>query len=635
MAENDEEPRRGGANAAQSAMHEIEERRLREYRLRRRKIRAAVTIIALTVIIGTVTAITLSISSNLDLSRNMLRSPEVRIVGYDGSALKIVKGHYSQDVSLTTIPERVQDVFVAAADPRFYEHAGVSASDFVRIFTGDPAPGSTITMQAARSFFAVPGQGTGRNLQELLVALWLEFKFSKKTILRSYLERKYVGSGIFGISAAARIWFGAPAERLTLHQAAVLAAAMADPVGHNPLHFPKTSAEAANVILQKMAALRMLEVERMSALTRLLPQLDPQIEEGRVSEYLINLVMDQVAERVGYTSRDLEVRTSIDVGVQMLAQDVVRNVSAVRLQPLGATQAALLAISPDGRVRAMVGGTSYQPMSRNRAWDVRHYPGSMIKLLPYYYALNQNSDPVQWVRDNRMAVGGWRPVNPDRKYLGQISLREAFVRDVNTVPANLTDQFGLLAVKEYARKIGIDSPLSNDIRTVVGLDTVTLPDIARLHALPQNSGKRPDVTVINSISAIGFEPLLYQRIEMPSEKLLTDEAMQGVNVLLASVTDPQLRLDRPFAGYGTKAGGASGAWYSGFTSDLVVVAWAGNDDNSPAPLVRGDVEVASMWRLFMLDAHDALPIRSMVRASSQRRRESDGVTDMWKASPGN
>ena len=280
----------------------------------------------------------------------------------------------------------------------------------------------------------------------------------------------------------------------------------------------------------------------------------------------------------------------------------------------------------------MIGGANYSPFQRNRVTEVRHPAGRMIKIATYYYALNENSDPAQWVRDNRMAVGGWRPINPDHEYQGQISLREAFVRDVNTVPTNLADHYGLLNVREYARNIGIKSPLSTDIRTVVGLDPVTVSDIAAIHALPQNSGKPPMITLINSVSYTDDPKSIpiYQRVENPeTEKRLTDEAIQGSYVLYASVTDPQVRLDRPFAGYGTVAGGRTDAWYVGFSSDLITAVWAGNDARERMD-VRGEVELASLWRLFMLDAHDGLPIRSMIRASSQRRRDGDGVTDLWK-----
>ncbi|MFV1849700.1 MAG: hypothetical protein ACMZ66_03160 [Thalassospira sp.] len=186
-------------------------------------------------------------------------------------------------------------------------------------------------------------------------------------------------------------------------------------------------------------------------------------------------------------------------------------------------------------------------------------------------------------------------------------------------------------MREYARNIGITSPLSTDIRTVVGLDPVTISDIAAIHALPQNSGKPPMITLINSVRYTDAPnaPLLYQRVDPVQEKRLTDEAIQGSYVLFSSVTDPEVRLDRPFAGYGTDAGGGTDAWYAGFTSDLITVVWAGNDERRRMD-VRGEVELASLWRLFMLDAHDGLPIRSMVRASSQRRRDSDGVTDLWK-----
>ncbi|WP_339858742.1 transglycosylase domain-containing protein [Thalassospira alkalitolerans] len=625
-----EDTEAGGKNAAQAAMQEIAERELRIIMRRRRRRRLFLIMFSAVVALSALLAIALSVQTNLDFSRNMIRSPEVRIMGFDGATLEIVQGRYSQDVSLTTLPERIQNVFVVAADPDFYDHLGVSSSDFFRIFAGDERPGSTITMKVARSFFKTPKFGAGRRFQELLVALWLEFKFTKKTILRSYLERSYVGRGIFGIMAASRIWYGSPAERITLHQAAVLAAAMGDPKKYDPLLHPREAANAANEILLNLGRYKFIELDRVSALTLVEPKLNVQYKEGVISNYVIDMVMDEVAERVGYTSRDIEVTTSIDLTIQRLAQDVVREVANLRLKPKGAEQVALLSMSPDGRIRALVGGADYTPFQPNRAWDVRHYPGRMIKMITYYYAMNENSDPAQWVRDNRMAVGGWRPVNPDHEYHGQISLREAFVRDVNTVPVNLADQFGLLKVKDYAKAIGIQSPLSNDIRTVVGLDPVTLADIASIHAIPQNSGKPVQRSLVNRVAFVGTGIPVYQRVQQQVEKRLTDEAIQGAYTLFSSVTDPQLRLDRPFAGYGTQSTGASDAWFTGFSSDLITVVWAGNDDNRRIPLVRGDVELASLWRLFMLDAHDGLPIRSMIRASSQRRRENDGVTDMWK-----
>ncbi|WP_085584365.1 transglycosylase domain-containing protein [Thalassospira mesophila] len=630
MAENNE-TKRSGADAAQAALQEIEDRRLGEIRRRKRRVRLVVATIILLVSGGIATFVTVTIKSQLDFSRKADRSPDVQIVGFDGTVLETVKGHYSQDVSLNSLPKRLQNVFVAASDPGFYHHLGVSLSDITRIVSGDDAPGSTLTMKVARSFFEVPETGSVRNLEELLVALWLEARFDKSTILRSYLERRYAGSGIFGVTAASRILFGVPAEDMSLHQAAVLAVAMNDPVGLNPLHFPAASAHAANIVLQEMATLKMIAPEQIAALSRTAPQLSPQVNQGDYSQYVIDLVMEEVARRIGYTSKDLRVVTSIDARMQMMAQQAVTEVSKLRLQPRGADQAALLSISPDGRVRAMVGGTQYDPMSQDRAWNVRHYPGRMIKILPYYYALNENPDPAQWVRDNRKEVGGWKPVNPDRKYRGQVSLRDAFARDVNTVPVELTDTFGLDNVRNFAAKIGIASPLSEDIRTVVGLDPVTLPDIARLHVLSLNGGVAPEITIVNSISSTAEgQPVLYQRMQQSSEKLLTDEAMLAVNSMLAGVTDPQVRLDRPFVGFGALAGRGSDAWFAGFTADLYTVVWVGNDDKSRAPAIRPDVEVASLWRLFMLDAMQGFSIRSVARGTSQRLIEEDGVTDFWK-----
>ena len=630
MDENNQ-VKRSGAMAAQAALQEIEERRLREIRRRKRRIRLAAASVVLLVLAGVSTVVTLSIQTQLDFSRKSDRSPDVLIAGFDGTVIKNVQGHYSQDVSLITFPKRFQNVFVAATDPGFYHHFGAGLSDVTRIVSGDPEPGSTLTMKVARSFFEVPDTGTVRNLEELLVALWLEARFDKTTILRSYLERTYVGSGIFGVTAASRILFGVQAQNMSLHQAAVLAAAMNDPRTLNPLHFPTASAHAANIVLQEMATQKMIEPEQVSALSRTVPQLSPRISEDDYSQYVIDQVMDEVAIRVGYTSKDLRVVTSIDARLQMMAQDAVTDISNLRLKPRGADQAALLAISPDGRVRAMVGGTSYDPMSQNRAWTVRHYPGRMIKILPYYYALNENPDPAQWVPDSRKEIEGWKPVNPDRQYRGQVSLRDAFARDVNTVPVELTHKFGLGNMRDFAADVGIESRLSDDIRTVVGLDPVTLPDIARLHALSLNGGVTPRITVINSIrSSAEGQPVLYQRKTTVREKTLTDEAMLAVNSMLAGVTDPQVRLDRPFVGFGALAGRGSDAWFAGFTADLYTVVWVGNDDKSRAPAIRPDVDVASLWRLFMLDASQGFSIRSVARGTSQRLVEEDGVSDMWK-----
>ncbi len=630
MDENNQ-TKKSGAAAAQAAVKAIEDRERRKIRRRKRRIWLAIIAFILLILVGIATLLTLSIRSQLDFSRMVDRSPNVQIADFNGTIMTTVQGHYSQDVSLLTFPKRLQRVFVAAADPGFYHHIGAGLSDVTRILSGDAAPGSTITMKVARSFFQMPASGSIRNLEEVLLALWLEARFDKDTILRSYLERSYVGSGIFGITAASRILYGIPAHEMSLHQTAVLAAAMNDPAHLAPLQYPKASALAANMVLQKMATLDLLEPGQVTALMRDVPQLAPRTGDKGQTQYVVDLVMDEVARRVGYTNKDLHVVTSIDHDLQDMAQSAVNEVSRVRLQPRGADDAALLAISPDGRVRAMVGGTHYDPRSRNHAWNVQHFPGRMIKILPYYYALNEDPDPAQWVPDSRQEVEGWKPVNPDRQYRGQVSLRDAFARDVNTVPVQLTHKFGLQNMRDFAVKVGIESPLSNDIRTVVGLDPVTLPDIARLHSLSLNGGISPDITLINEIrSTAEGKPLLYKRVMRGHEKMLTDEAMLAVNSMLAGVTDPQVRLDRPFVGFGASAGRGSDAWFAGFTADLYTVVWVGNDDRRPAPAIRPDIEVASLWRLFMLDASQGFSIRSVARGTSQRLIEQDGETDMWK-----
>jgi penicillin-binding protein 1A len=300
------------------------------------------------------------------------RPPTVEIVGTDGRAL-VLRGEMSgTDVPIKELPAYLPKAFIAIEDRRFYSHFGADPIGLARAVVanvlrrGVSQGGSTLTQQLAKNLFLTQERTLWRKMQELVLALWLERKFSKAEILELYLNRVYFGSGAYGVEAAAQRYFGKSARQVKVAEAAMLAGVVKSPSRLAPNRNPTGAERRAQAVLAAMGELGFItETMMKTALAQPARAVKPA-GAGSVN-YVADWVMDVLDDLVGRIEQDLVVETSIDPALQAAAEKSLVDELALRGQKFDVAQGAMVAMSPDGAVRALVGGKNYAERQYNRA----------------------------------------------------------------------------------------------------------------------------------------------------------------------------------------------------------------------------------------------------------------------------
>ncbi|MEJ0044665.1 MAG: transglycosylase domain-containing protein [Rhizomicrobium sp.] len=350
-------------------------------------------------------------------------------------------------IDVSRLPSYVPNAFIAIEDRRFRSHLGIDPIGLMRAaFENMQAGyvrqgGSTLTQQLAKNLFLSPSRTFERKLQEAMLALYLESRYSKDQILTLYLNRVYFGAGVYGIEAAAQRFFGKHAEQLTLPEAAMLAGSVKAPARFNPLADIDASMQRATVVLQAM-----VESDFIDARTRAEAEATrPRIVRGSGtpgSGYFADWVLSRLSGYIGDTDDSLIVETTFDLDAQALAERAVAQGLAADGDKLHASQAVLVALTPDGAVRAMVGGRSYEASSFNRATDALRQPGSAFKPFVYLAAFEHGRTPDDVMNDGPVDIHGWRPQDYEGRFEGAMSLAHAFAKSSNSVAAQLTQEVG-------------------------------------------------------------------------------------------------------------------------------------------------------------------------------------------------
>jgi penicillin-binding protein 1A len=552
-----------------------------------------------------------------DLSRltNAARRPSITLVTDSGQILASYGDLYGKPVDLDKLPAYLPEALLATEDRRFYEHFGLDPRGLLRAMITNLRAGhlvqggSTITQQLAKNVFLTPDRTIRRKGQEVLLALWLEQTLSKRQILTLYLNRVYFGAGTYGVEAAARKYFGKSASQVTPFEAAMLAGMVKAPSRYNPLADPKAAADRAKLVLNSMVdAGFMSDGEAASAIKQGIA--DTKTPSAASGQYYADWVLDQVSSYVNFADRDLVVVTTIDARAQLAAESVVNKVLSGADASRNANQAALVALSPDGAVRAMVGGKDYGASQFNRATQALRPPGSSFKLFVYLAAMEAGLLPDQTMIDQPISVGSYRPNNYDDKFYGQVSLREAFARSLNSVALQLSERVGRGRVIDAARRLGVTSDLTSGPSIALGASGVSLLEMTGAYAAFANRG--------NGVWPHGIEQILdstgnvlYKRSGGgPGLVVGAHAAGEMIDMMQAVVlwgTGRAAALDRPAAGKTGTSGDYRDAWFIGFTGDLVAGVWVGNDDNTPMNKVTGGTLPTRIWHDFMAAAETGKP----------------------------
>lgn len=567
------------------------------------------------------------------------RKPSIRVVSVDGVVLGSYGDRYGSPVEVGDLPDHVGQAFVSIEDRRFYDHFGIDIlgilrASWVNLMSGRIAEGgSTITQQLAKNLFLSPERNFGRKIEEVLLALWLEFKFSKQQILSLYLNRIYFGSGMYGIDAASRHYFGTDPRRLNLYEAAVLAGLPKAPSRYNPLVDPEDSAKRANIVLDAMASNGVITGARAERAKQRTVRTTRQGKSGPGVRYFTDWVLDRVRDYIGYVDQDLTINTTLDSRLQEIAElNLERALASPVAQQKHVGQASLLAMTPDGAVRAMVGGRNYFESQYNRVTQARRQPGSVFKLFVYLAALDKGIGSNDWMRDMAISVNGWEPRNFDRKHHGTMSIRDAVATSNNSIAVQVAMEVGLDNVIKKAHDMGVSAELGREPSLALGTSEVSMLELTGAYAIVANGGFSVFPHAIRKIVGQGGE-VLYERNDEFPVRLMNPLHAGEMNNMLSSVvakgTGRNAIIDRPAAGKTGTTSDSRDAWFIGYTAELVAGVWMGNDNGSPMDDVSGGDLPAKLWHDFMLHAHQNLPVRSLGKAALARSQKV-GEDGSWR-----
>jgi penicillin-binding protein 1A len=553
-----------------------------------------------------------SMSGLPDISRldEVRRQPTITFLDRSGAFMGVRGGQYAPPVDLDALPKYVPAAFVSIEDRRFYQHGGFDAMGMARAFAADLAHGhivegaSTITQQLARNLFLTPDQTLERKAQEIMLAVQLEQKYSKKQILALYLSRVYYGSGAYGLEAASRRFFDKPATKLTIPEAAMLAGLLKSPTNYSPVEEPEHAEARAALVLNAMketGAITPAEYEHAIAH----PAHAVRNSANVAAQYFVDWVNGQTRQIVGALKQDLVVETTLDLTSEAEGEAAI-NAVVSREKRLGVAQAALVSLDGQGRVRTLIGGTSYAASQFDRAVEAHRQAGSSWKPFVYETAMEAGRTPDVMVVDEPVTINGWSPHNFENGYLGEITLAHALAESVNTVAARLADEVGRDKVAATAHRLGIVSQINTDPAMALGTTEVTPLEMAQAYTPFANGGGRVTAYGIERIRT-GTGKTLYQHRAEPPLQVLTNPALSEMNLLLRGVITGGTGTRAAIAGYDLagKTGTTSDfqdAWFCGFTGGLTTVVWVGKDDNTPMRGVTGGQAPAAIWRAFMVQA---------------------------------
>lgn len=552
------------------------------------------------------------------------RPPTVQVLGLDGRLLAARGEMGGSALALTEMPTYLPQAFIAIEDRRFYSHTGIDVMGMARAVLANLARrgisqgGSTITQQLAKNLFLRPERTLMRKLEEAVLALWLERKYSKKQILELYLNRVYFGAGAYGVEAAAQRYFRKSARHVTLAEAALLAGLVKSPSRLMPTRNYDGAERRAQLVLAAMSEAGMVTETALKAAALHPPKV---VKAGSGSaNYAADWVMDVVNDVVGQVENDLIVDTTLDPAMQAAAEKAIVDILTERGKKFDVEQAALVAMTPDGEVRALVGGRDYQESPFNRAVTAKRQPGSAFKPFVYLTAIERGLTPDSVREDRPIALKNWKPENYKREYYGPVTLAQALALSLNTVSVRLTLEFGPTAVARTAHRLGIVSKLEPNASLALGTSEVSLLELVGAYAPFANGGIAIAPHVVEQVRSADGKvlysraPFVRNRIIEPGYVAMMNQMMRGT-IRIGTAR----RADLP----GWPAAGKTGtsqdfrdAWFVGFTGRLVTGVWFGNDDSSPTKKLTGGNLPVEVWSRFMKPAHQGLPVVDLPGASA-------------------
>ena len=543
------------------------------------------------------------------------RPPNVKILAVSGDIIANRGLTGGEALSLENMSPYIPQAVIAIEDRRFYSHFGVDPFGLARAMLTNVTAGrmvqggSTLTQQLAKNMFLSPERTLERKVQEVLLAFWLEHKYSKDQILAMYLNRVFFGSNSYGVEAASRRYFNKSARDVNLGEAALLAGLLKAPSRLSPARDPEAAEARAQVVLGAMREEGYITDNEIKSAMSQTPARAKSYWSG-AQYYAADMVMAQLPGMIGDIKEDLVIDTTIDLDLEKKADETLSAILDKEGAKSNASQAALVSIDGTGAIRALVGGRDYAESQFDRASKAKRQPGSAFKPFVYAAALEAGRSPLSVRNDAPVRIGKWTPENYDQKYRGEVTLASALANSLNTIAAQLVMEVGPGEVIKLARRLGIESDLQSNASIALGTSEVTLVELTSAYAPFMNGGYKATPHIIRRISTADGTVLYENTYDNPPRVLEPNVVSMMNGMMMRVITEGTGKNARipgwPAAGKSGTTQSFRDALFVGYTSNLTTGVWFGNDDGKSMKKVTGGGLPAKAWGEFMTAAHAGL-----------------------------
>ncbi len=511
--------------------------------------------------------------------------------------IKTIGNQDSNYIIYDDLPNHLINAVIAIEDRKFFNHFGIDFFSIARavlknIKSARYAEGaSTITQQLAKLYFLSSKKTLKRKFTEILLAIKLERYFSKEEILELYLNKAYFGSGNYGINSAAQDYFSKKINQLNIHEAALLAGLLKAPSKFSPKTNPLLSEQRTNIVLSAMVDAGFISEEEYVISQYQDNAFDANFSKNDNFKYFTDYALKIATDKIEIFPFDVKLNTSFDKRINEIANKVISNYYKKHSKLLNDTQISVIIMRNDGAILTMIGGKNYKESQFNRAIYAKRQPGSAFKIFPYIVALNNGYKADYKIIDEEIEIEGWIPKNYDSIYRGEITLREAFVRSVNSVAAKLTYELGIDKVINMAHKIGIDSEIPNLPSIALGSNEVNLLEMVKSYAVIANGGYAVEPYLLYKVSD-NFGNIFYEYIDDKNDKIIKKRTIEEIKNLLNGVViwgtgKNAYNSEIDLWGKTGTSQNYRDAWFIGFSRDLTIGIWIGNDANKPLNNITG------------------------------------------------
>ena len=524
---------------------------------------------------------------NIEHITNQTRKPSITIVDRNNQKITSVNDIYGVTVDVESVPPYVWQAIIAVEDKRFYSHFGVDIKGLFRALANNVLKrksaqgGSTITQQVAKNVFLSNKRTISRKIQEVMITLWLEHKFTKNQILSLYLNRVSLVGGKYGIANAAESLFNKSIYDINIAEAAILAGMLKAPTRLNPINNPEAALSRAKVVLSLMHEQKYITDSQYAEALKY-KYINPKNKHNQI-RYFIDYLLNEMNSLISDVSKDIIIYSTLDNNIQKTTENITQSYIEKNGGKYNFSQIATIVIDKEGHILSMIGGKNYTESQFNRTNQMKRQPGSVFKPFVYLTALEKGFKPSDMFNDKLTTIENWTPKNHDEKYLGPISMEDALEKSVNTVPVQIAKQIGLKSIISTARKLGLIDKISNDYTIILGTSETTLLDLTSAYATFANNGYGVIPHAITKITDSN-DNIIYERSGSGVGKLIANDQVENMNQMLRKVIQGGTGANANIPG--TYICGKTGtsqnnrdAWFIGYSPDYIAGIWIGNDNN--------------------------------------------------------